>query len=1421
MRFKGYSLQGRSLLVLLFFSLFHLSLLSQQVARTIPNSTTPEGLIGFLEFKPSDYGTQLHPLIIFLHGIGERGNGTTQINTVANNAIPMLCSKGATMRFTVGGVTSSFVVLSPQLSTSYGYWPPFYVREMIKYAKANLQIDPNRIYITGLSLGGGGTWRAITDATGFDYTFDAGIAAAAPVCGTQEETDVDVCPTIGANHLPIWAFHSMDDATVGVGATQHAEILLNGCNMTPKPKFTYYQSGGHSGAWVNAYDTGHITRTVIVNGVASSFTANPNLYEWLLSNTRGTTSTNTPPIANAGSAQTITLPISTVTLSGSGTGTNGANIVGYSWTKTSGPAGGTITAPGSTSTTVTGLVQGTYVFTLTVTDNNGLSSSANVTITVNPLVNLAPVANAGSNATITLPTNSVTLDGSASSDPDGTIASYSWTKTSGPASGTITTANAKTTSVTGLTQGVYVFNLQVTDNAGATANASVTITVNAAPNQSPVANAGSNTTITLPTNTTTLDGSASSDPDGTIASYNWTKTSGPASGTITTANAKTTSVTGLTQGVYVFNLQVTDNAGATANATVTVTVNAAPNQSPVANAGSNTTITLPANSATLDGSASADPDGTIASYSWTKVSGPAAGSITAPNAKTTTVTGLVQGVYVFNLNITDNAGAAANATVTITVNAPANLPPVANAGSNATITLPTSSVTLSGAASSDPDGSIASYSWTKTSGPAAAVITSPATSNTTVTGLTVGVYVFTLQVTDNNGASASATVTVVVNPAANQAPVANAGNNVIITLPVNSVTLDGTGSSDPDGTIASYSWTKTSGPAAGTISAASSGTTTVTGLTAGVYVFTLQVTDNSGANAFSTVTVTVNPAANQLPIAYAGSDIVITLPVNSVTLNGTGSFDPDGTITSFNWTKSSGPAAGSIVNANVASASATGLVQGVYVFTLQITDNSGATASSNVTVTVNAAANQTPVAYAGPAVTITLPVNSVTLNGSGSFDPDGSITTFSWTKTSGPAAGSIANAGSATATATGLVQGDYVFTLQVTDNSGATAQSSVNVTVLAAPNQAPIANAGNNMTIVLPISTAVLDGSASADPDGTITSYSWTKSSGPAAGTISNPAGANTSVTGLVQGVYVFTLVVTDNNGATASSSVTVTVNPAPNKAPVANAGADISITLPIDMTVLDGSGSYDPDGSIASYSWNKISGSGALTIVNSNTPSPTVLGLSQGQYVFELTVTDNSGATATDQVVVTVNAEPNKAPVANAGKDSSITLPASSSVLSGSGTDVDGTIAQYSWKQLSGPSAALIAAPDAAVSGVSNLIEGEYVFQLTVTDNAGASATATVKITVTNAFRNSEYFRLYPNPATSVINLQYIDDKTGKMDITIYDVNGRVVLTQEVSKDQSLMTKQYDVSKLQIGVYYLEIRQAGGNKLVRPFVKQ
>src|SRR6185295_5831081 len=112
----------------------------------------------------------------------------------------------------------------------------------------------------------------------------------------------------------------------------------------------------------------------------------------------------------------------------------------YAWAKLSGPATGTIATPNSATTTLNSLVQGTYIFQLTVTDNNGATGTA----TIQVIVNAAPVANAGSNILVNLPANTATLNGSGT-DADGTISSYAWAKLSGPATGTIATPNAATT----------------------------------------------------------------------------------------------------------------------------------------------------------------------------------------------------------------------------------------------------------------------------------------------------------------------------------------------------------------------------------------------------------------------------------------------------------------------------------------------------------------------------------------------------------------------------------------------------------------------------------------------------------------------------------------------------------------------------------------------------------------------------------------------------------------------------------------------------------------------------------------------------------------------------------------------------------------------------------------------------------------
>ena len=304
----------------------------------------------------------------------------------------------------------------------------------------------------------------------------------------------------------------------------------------------------------------------------------------------------TAPTVNAGTAQSITLPLNTVTLTGAGAGTNGASITSYSWTKASGPAGGVISLPLLNTTLVTGLVQGTYVFTLTVTDNHGLSSSANVTITVNPLLAAAPPpppppaapnkfpnANPGANVTISLPTNSVTLDASGSSDPDGYITAYRWTQTAGPFGPTMSTRDSKTTSVNGLTAGNYTFTLQVTDNSGAVGSADVYITVNNAPakpavaaNKFPIADAGPDISVTLPTDWVNLDASGSYDTDGYLTNYWWTQTEGPYGPVMSARASKLNTVTGLVAGKYKFVLQITDNGGLVASTDVNVTVGSAP-----------------------------------------------------------------------------------------------------------------------------------------------------------------------------------------------------------------------------------------------------------------------------------------------------------------------------------------------------------------------------------------------------------------------------------------------------------------------------------------------------------------------------------------------------------------------------------------------------------------------------------------------------------------------------------------------------------------------------------------------------------------------------------------------------------------------------------------------------------------------------
>lgn len=261
---------------------------------------------------------------------------------------------------------------------------------------------------------------------------------------------------------------------------------------------------------------------------------------------------------------------------------------------------------------------------------------------------------------------------------------------------------------------------------------------------------------------------------------------------------------------------------------------------------------------------------------------------------------------------------------------------------------------------------------------------------------------------------------------------------------------------------------------------------------------------------------------------------------------------------------------------------------------------------------------------------ITLPTNSISLNSTA--NSSNGIKSYSWTKQSGPSA-TLTNANTATVSVSAMIAGSYVFRLTITDNTNATAYDEIKVTVNPKPNAAPLANAGSDKIIALPVNSIAISGAAS-DTDGSISTYLWSKSSGPSA-TLQNTDKATLNVTNMIAGSYVFKLTVTDNAGATASDEMKVTVEGA-NKAPAANAGSDITIKLPVNSAALQGSAS-DSDGTIATYSWSKVSG-GAANLQHQNTANLSVSGLLVGSYIFRLTVVDNEGASHFDEAKVIVN---------------------------------------------------------------------------------------------------------------------------------------------------------------------------------------
>jgi RHS repeat-associated protein len=838
------------------------------------------------------------------------------------------------------------------------------------------------------------------------------------------------------------------------------------------------------------------------------------------------TSQNLPPVANAGPPQTV-YEEATVQLNGTGSYDPAGLPITYLWSFSSVPSGSSATLTGPTTPTPTFVADrtGTYIVQLVV--NNGVFSSTPSTVTITTL-NSPPVANAGPNQTVTVQ-SAVQLNGSGSTDVDGDPLTYSWSFVSVPAGSKAALSNPGIVNPTFTADvvGNYVVQLIVNDGFSNSTPATVTIsTIDSAP----VANAGPNQSITV-TGTVQLNGSASTDVDGNALTYSWSFLTLPlgSHATLSNPNAVMPTFVADVLGTYVAQLIVNDGFLNSTPATVTITSG---DVAPVANPGPAQTANI-GTIVNLTGSASTDSDNQPLTYQWSLLSKPAGSmaTLSQPTSETPNFTPDLSGNYVVQLIVNDGFLSSTPATVVIST---IYIPPVANPGSNQTVTTG-ATVQLSGAASTDTNGNPLTYSWAILSQPTGgtAVLSSTTIVSPTFVANMAGVYVVQLIVNDGTSNSPPVTVTITANP---QPPVVNAGPNQTITLPVDSVTLNG--SATDNGTPLTITWSVVSGPGPVTFSSPNTAVTNATFSSAGTYVLELTAS-NSQNSASATTTVTVNPQAYVPPTVSAGSNQTITLPTNTVTLNGSAS--DNGVPMTLAWTVVSGPGAVTFSSPSMAVTQATfPSTAGNYVLQLSAS-NPQYTSAAQVTITVNAATTQPPVVSAGPSQMIALPANTVTLYGSAT--DNGVPMTIIWSEISGPTVVTFSSPNAAVTQVTFTVPGAYVLQLSAS-NAQYTTTSQVTVYVYAAgngQNQPPYVNAGPNQTIVLP-APVQLNGISVDDglPNGTL-AISWTVVSGPGTVTFSNQTAAVTTASFSMAGTYVLQLSA-DDSVLLSTSNVTITV---------------------------------------------------------------------------------------------------------------------------------------------------------------------------------------------------------------------------------------------------------------------------------------
>jgi len=216
-------------------------MIAAQEAKAFAGAVTKKVACRYLLYLPKGYegGRKRWPLLLFLHGAGERGR---DLDLVKKHGPPRLIAEGHDL---------PFIVASPQCPGNQ-WWSSDVLNALLDDLAANCRVDESRVYLTGLSMGGYGTW-------GLACEHPERFAAVAPICG-------------GGNRLlahrlkdvPVWAFHGAKDDAVPLAESEKMANALKACGG--RVKLTVYPDAGHD-SWTATY-------------------ANPELYKWLLKHRR-------------------------------------------------------------------------------------------------------------------------------------------------------------------------------------------------------------------------------------------------------------------------------------------------------------------------------------------------------------------------------------------------------------------------------------------------------------------------------------------------------------------------------------------------------------------------------------------------------------------------------------------------------------------------------------------------------------------------------------------------------------------------------------------------------------------------------------------------------------------------------------------------------------------------------------------------------------------------------------------------------------------------------------------------------------------------------------------------------------------------------------------------------------------------------